>query len=143
MIPRSHCPYCFQPLSIRDNIPLLSYLFLKRNHAVVVSVFRFTDPLVEITSSVLFILAASRFHPGLTLVAAWLLIAMLLVLAVIDCRTADAAGCADVIPALAWPVIQLTGGECALGGGGSGWSLGISVCGGCTGFFVSLPVEKG
>ncbi|EFR1994637.1 prepilin peptidase, partial [Escherichia coli] len=28
MIPRSHCPYCFQPLSIRDNIPLLSYLFL-------------------------------------------------------------------------------------------------------------------
>ncbi|EED1183718.1 prepilin peptidase, partial [Escherichia coli] len=45
-------------------------------------------PLVEITNSVLFILAASRFPPGLTLAAAWLFISMLLVLAVIDCHTA-------------------------------------------------------
>ncbi|END6320210.1 prepilin peptidase [Escherichia coli] len=88
MIPRSHCPYCFQPLSIRDNIPLLSYLFLKGKSRCCGERIPIYYPLVEITSSVLFILAASRFHPGLTLVAAWLFIAMLLVLAVIDCRTA-------------------------------------------------------
>nr|WP_259283552.1 A24 family peptidase [Escherichia coli] len=88
MVPRSHCPCCFHPLSIRDNIPLFSYLFLKGKSRCCGERIPVYYPLVEITNSVLFILAASRFPPGLTLAAAWLFIAMLLVLAVIDCRTA-------------------------------------------------------
>nr|EKY2152466.1 prepilin peptidase [Escherichia coli] len=88
MIPQSHCPCCFHPLGIRDNIPLLSYLFLKGKSRCCGERIPVYYPLVEITNSVLFILAASRFPPGLTLAAAWLFISMLLVLAVIDCHTA-------------------------------------------------------
>ena len=88
MIPQSHCPSCFHPLGIRDNIPLLSYLFLKGKSRCCGERIPVYYPLVEITNSVLFILAASRFPPGLTLAAAWLFMSMLLVLAVIDCHTA-------------------------------------------------------
>ncbi len=88
ILPRSHCPSCSHPLRIRDNIPLVSYLLLKGRARCCGERIPCYYPLVEIACSVLFILAACRFAPGLSLTAAWLFFAMLLVLAVIDCRTA-------------------------------------------------------
>lgn len=86
MFPRSCCPHCSRQLRVRDNIPLLSYLCLKGRAHCCGERISYYYPLVEITCSMLFVLAAWTCTPDLLLIGAWIFLSMLLVLAVIDYR---------------------------------------------------------
>ncbi|MCX8004558.1 MAG: A24 family peptidase [Burkholderiaceae bacterium] len=77
--PRSHCPACRTPLRIRDNIPLLSYLWLRGRCANCGARISPRYPLVEALTAALSALVAWRlgFGPAaaLALVFTWTLIA--------------------------------------------------------------------
>lgn len=84
--PRSHCPQCQHPIQLRDNIPLLSYLFLKRHcrfcHTPISPQYFF----VELLSSLLCLMVALRFGFTVQTFAACLLIWALLALSFIDLK---------------------------------------------------------
>lgn len=82
--PSSRCPNCRQPISPKDNIPVLSYLLLRggcRNCKEPISI---RYPLVEALTGILFGLAAYRFGVRLELLSALVLIGVLIPLAGID-----------------------------------------------------------
>jgi len=59
--PGSHCPHCGKPIVFYDNIPILSYLFLKgkcRNCNTLIS---FKYPLVEFLNTILYLLVFWKF----------------------------------------------------------------------------------
>ncbi len=83
VFPRSHCPHCQHMISALDNIPILSFLFLKgrcRNCRAAIS---WRYPLTEAATALLSILVAYRF--GFTwqamaaLILTWSLIALTLI----------------------------------------------------------------
>lgn len=85
--PDSHCPKCEAPIQWRDNIPVLSWLLLRgrcRNCGVGISA---RYPLVEITSSLLWLAAGIRFGMTLQTVFAVAFFYILLLLAFIDLDT--------------------------------------------------------
>jgi leader peptidase (prepilin peptidase)/N-methyltransferase len=63
--PRSRCPKCGQPISAFDNIPVLSFIILKGRCRSCHERISPQYPIVEITSSLLLLLAYRKF--GLTL----------------------------------------------------------------------------
>lgn len=82
--PGSRCPACGARIRARDNLPVLSYLFLGgrcRNCGTRIS---WRYPAVEATTGLLFAAAAHKFRPGLELLLALALISVLLPLAAID-----------------------------------------------------------
>lgn len=82
--PGSRCPACGARIRARDNLPVLSYLFLGgrcRNCGTRIS---WRYPAVEATTGLLFAAAAHKFGPGLELLLALALISVLLPLAAID-----------------------------------------------------------
>lgn len=82
--PRSHCPKCGHPISALENIPLLSWLFLKgRCHSCAAPISA-RYPLVEATTGVLFAYTAWRFGFGLAALGAFFFVAVLIALAGID-----------------------------------------------------------
>lgn len=87
ILPCSCCPKCFQPLRARDNIPILSFLWLKGLSRCCGERISWRYPLVEIAASVVFVLAALVFPPGMSLLGAWFFLSVLLVCAVIDYRS--------------------------------------------------------
>ncbi|EPB1914848.1 prepilin peptidase [Escherichia coli] len=62
--PRSFCPHCFRTIRIRDNILLLSYLCLNGRASCCGQQIPYHYLLVEVMSSLLFILAALLYSPG-------------------------------------------------------------------------------
>ena len=81
---RSQCPKCGHAIKAHENIPLLSYLFLKgRCSSCKTSISR-RYPLVEATTATLFLLVAMHFGPTLQTLAALGLTAILIALAGID-----------------------------------------------------------
>lgn len=85
--PPSECPSCETPLAWRDNIPVLSWLLLRRACRHCGEPISVRYPLVEVATGLLFAGVGARFGldwalPGFLLYA-W----TLLVLAVIDART--------------------------------------------------------
>jgi len=87
LAPRSHCRNCLYPVRAIDNIPLLSWIFLRgrcRDCGVAIS---WQYPLVEATTGVLFI--ACILHTGITWQSLLHAVAIffLLGLAVMDART--------------------------------------------------------
>lgn len=87
VLPRSHCPHCFHPVRIRDNIPLLSFLWLKGYAHCCGERIPRHYPLVEMTTAGVFMLASWVFPPGMSLLGAWIFLSVLLVLALIDYST--------------------------------------------------------
>lgn len=85
--PRSHCPHCGAVLRAVDNIPVLSWLFLRGRCRRCSSRISIQYPLVELTSATVVVVALVRFGPGweggLAVVFSW----MLLAAAAIDLRT--------------------------------------------------------
>jgi leader peptidase (prepilin peptidase)/N-methyltransferase len=82
--PASSCPGCSQPIAVRDNIPLVSWILLRgrcRNCTRPISA---RYPLVELLTSGLFVLAALRFGWSWTLPAVTILMAGLVALSFID-----------------------------------------------------------
>ena len=83
--PPSHCPGCDQPIRWFDNIPLFSWIALRGQCRRCKTAIAFRYPLVELTTGVLFVLAAWRWGahlPTTGIVSAAL--AALLAISVID-----------------------------------------------------------
>lgn len=82
--PASRCPACGEAIGPKDNLPLLSYVFLRgrcRNCKARISA---RYPLVEATTGLLFVAAAFDFGLGLQLLSAFALILTLVALAGTD-----------------------------------------------------------
>ncbi|KEY58934.1 A24 family peptidase [Serratia sp. DD3] len=84
LLPRSCCPHCQQPIAARDNIPVLSFLLLKGKARCCGVPIPKRYLLVEVTTAILFVLAATVFPVGAPLLGSWIFLSFLLVLAVID-----------------------------------------------------------
>lgn len=82
--PRSMCPHCGEPLAARDNIPLLSYLWLRARcrhcHAPISRRY----PIVELLGGAMAVACLLRFGPGGQAVVAFALMAVLLAVSGID-----------------------------------------------------------
>ncbi len=87
MVPRSRCPHCHTMITAGDNIPVLSYLWLRGRcrHCQVRIPLRY--PIIELVSGVLGACAAFHFGAGWSGVFAAVLTWVLLALAVIDFDT--------------------------------------------------------
>lgn len=87
LLPHSNCPHCQQPVAARDNVPLLSFLWLKGQARCCGEPISWRYPLVEVTTMALFVLAALAVPLGMPLLGAWIFLSVLLALAVIDHHT--------------------------------------------------------
>ncbi|MGH8753112.1 MAG: prepilin peptidase [Burkholderiales bacterium] len=80
IIPRSACPQCCKPITVLENIPLLSYLVLRGKCSGCGAPIAKRYPLVETLSGVLSAVIAWRFGFGMTALAgilfAWCMIAL-------------------------------------------------------------------
>jgi leader peptidase (prepilin peptidase) / N-methyltransferase len=85
-LPRSHCPRCQKTLSWWHNVPLLSYILLKRRCAFCGESIHWRYPLVEVISALLSAFIVWRFGVswpcGFVLLITWCLLAAF----VIDCE---------------------------------------------------------
>jgi leader peptidase (prepilin peptidase)/N-methyltransferase len=84
MRPASHCPQCETPISPRDNIPVLSWLFLSGKCRHCKNPIPVRYPLVEVGCGVLFLAVAARFGASWELPAYLVLTAALLAISIID-----------------------------------------------------------
>ncbi|BBS18831.1 A24 family peptidase [Aeromonas caviae] len=84
MVPRSRCPHCDHPIGALENIPLLSWLWLRRRcrncHAPISARY----PLVELLTALLSVSVAAALAPGWGTLAALLLTWTLVALTFID-----------------------------------------------------------
>ena len=81
---RSQCPKCGQLIKAHENIPLLSYVFLKGRCASCSTRISLRYPVVEAATAMLFLVVALHFGPGWQTLAALGLTATLIALAGID-----------------------------------------------------------
>lgn len=87
MIPASNCPDCGHKIKPLENIPVLSYLFLKGRCSSCRRFISARYPVVEITSALLALLAGVYFGVSLQTVLVCILLWTLLALSVIDLDT--------------------------------------------------------
>ncbi|MEH0835143.1 A24 family peptidase [Pectobacterium cacticida] len=85
--PPSTCPHCQRPIAIKDNIPLLSWLWLRGRSRCCHQPISVQYPLVEAVTLLFFLIAGMRWLPGMVLCGTLILLSFLLVLAVIDSKT--------------------------------------------------------
>ena len=83
---RSFCPECRTPIRFYDNIPVLSYLFLRGRCRHCDTKISRAYPLVELMTGFLFLFSLYRFGPTLTLLHSCLFISLLIPIAWIDAR---------------------------------------------------------
>lgn len=80
---RSMCPDCHHQLSVKDNIPVISYIILRGRCRYCNKPISIQYPLVEIITSLLFVAVYLYFSPGSMytwfLVAVWCIISVLLI----------------------------------------------------------------
>lgn len=86
-VPGSHCPACGHAIKAWENIPLVSYLWLRGRCSQCRARISARYPLVEALSGLATAYAAWHFGYGWTAVAAWLLLWTLIVLTFIDLDT--------------------------------------------------------
>jgi len=82
--PGSHCMACGKSIRWVDNIPVLSFLWLRGRCRQCGGRISWRYPLVEATTALLFGLAACHLGWGLELIGAWLFLAALVAIAAID-----------------------------------------------------------
>jgi leader peptidase (prepilin peptidase)/N-methyltransferase len=85
--PRSRCPSCNHPIRAIDNIPVLSYLFLRGRCKSCKKSISIRYPVVELITALLFILIAMQFGATLQGCAALIFTWVLICLALIDVDT--------------------------------------------------------
>jgi len=80
VLTRSHCPHCNHPISALENIPLLSFLWLRGKCSACHKPISVRYPLVELLTAVLTAVVAWHFGPGLAgysaIALTWVLIAL-------------------------------------------------------------------
>ncbi|MBW3833447.1 prepilin peptidase [Aeromonas hydrophila] len=84
MVPRSACPHCGHAITAMENIPLLSWLWLKGRCRECQAPISVRYPLVELLTALLSLVVAATFPPGWALLAALLLTWVLVALTFID-----------------------------------------------------------
>lgn len=84
MLSRSQCPKCGHLIKSYENVPLLSYLFLRGRCSSCKASISMRYPLIEASTAILFLAVAIHFGPTLQTLAALGLTATLIALAVID-----------------------------------------------------------
>ncbi|BEE10935.1 prepilin peptidase [Aeromonas dhakensis] len=84
MVPRSACPHCGHAITAMENIPLLSWLWLKGRCRECQAPISARYPLVELLTALLSLVVAATFPPGWGLLAALLLTWVLAALTFID-----------------------------------------------------------
>jgi leader peptidase (prepilin peptidase)/N-methyltransferase len=84
IVSRSRCPKCGHRIRAYENIPVLSYLFLKGRCSACKAKISLRYPLVELLTAVLFVITIAHFGPDLQGASALLLTAFLIVSAGID-----------------------------------------------------------
>ncbi|MGH2607586.1 MAG: prepilin peptidase [Tepidiformaceae bacterium] len=82
--PASHCGSCGKPIRWFDNLPVLSFLWLRGRCRHCEARISWRYPVIEATTALLFAVTYCRLGWGLELAGAWLLLAVLIVIAVID-----------------------------------------------------------
>ncbi len=87
VVPRSACPQCGRLISWYENVPVLSWLFLKGRCAGCGTSISPRYPAVELLTALLFGYAAWNWGLGFPLLAVWVLLACLVALAFIDLDT--------------------------------------------------------
>jgi leader peptidase (prepilin peptidase)/N-methyltransferase len=126
VFPASHCPQCRAPLHWYENIPLLSYIFLRGRCGHCQSAISVQYPLVELAMALLTAALVHRFQLSAATGGYFLFSAALLVIIFIDIRH-------QIIPdAISLPGIVL-GFLCSLVGGTLSWQsslVGLLVGGG-------------
>jgi leader peptidase (prepilin peptidase) / N-methyltransferase len=100
VVPRSACPHCGHPIPWHQNIPLLSWLILRGRCAACSSPISPRYPFVELSTGLLFAVAAWHWGFGMQAVTAWLLLASLVALCCIDLDTSLLPD--DITLPLAW-----------------------------------------
>ncbi|SEA80758.1 leader peptidase (prepilin peptidase) / N-methyltransferase [Alkalimonas amylolytica] len=83
-VPRSACPSCQAPIAARDNIPILSWLWLKGRCRHCGTAISARYPLVEGLTAMLSVLIAWQFGPTLTTLVYLLVLWSLIALSFID-----------------------------------------------------------
>ncbi|MGN4981553.1 prepilin peptidase [Aeromonas dhakensis] len=84
MVPRSACPHCGHAITAVENIPLLSWLWLKGRCRECQAPISARYPLVELLTALLSLVVAATFPPSWGLLAALLLTWVLVALTFID-----------------------------------------------------------
>jgi leader peptidase (prepilin peptidase)/N-methyltransferase len=87
LIPASHCPSCKTPLRIRDNLPLLSYFWLRGKCAVCAARISPRYPIIEALTALLSACVAFRFGLGIQALFALFFLWTLIALTFIDADT--------------------------------------------------------
>ncbi|MSR13121.1 MAG: prepilin peptidase [Gammaproteobacteria bacterium] len=87
LVPRSRCPHCEAMIGALDNIPLLSYLFLRGRCRHCKARISLRYPVIEIVSCLMAAITAAHFGSGWPAVWAALLTWSLIALAAIDFDT--------------------------------------------------------
>jgi leader peptidase (prepilin peptidase) / N-methyltransferase len=82
--PGSSCPGCATPIQPRDNVPVLSYLWLRGRCRHCGARISPRYPLVELANGLLYLALALRMPPGLRAVCTMAFVTALLVLSLID-----------------------------------------------------------
>ena len=82
--PGSHCPKCKHPIRAWENIPVLSYLFLRGRCASCHTSIPLRYPLTEALAGILSVIVAWHFGPGWQAAGALLLTWTLITLSIID-----------------------------------------------------------
>ncbi|MFM5240496.1 prepilin peptidase [Aeromonas media] len=84
MVPRSRCPQCNHPIGALENIPLLSWLWLKGRCRQCKAPISARYPMVELLTALLSVAVAATLAPGWGTLAALLLTWVLVALTFID-----------------------------------------------------------
>ena len=87
LTPRSACPACRQPIRAHENIPVLSYLLLKRKCAHCGAPISARYPVIELAAAIFAVAAAWRFGATYQALAVAVLLWALLALSAIDVDT--------------------------------------------------------
>jgi len=82
--PGSHCPHCKKPIKFYDNIPIISYLFLKGECRQCHGSISVQYPLVEGITALSSLLLIMKFGPSFAYLIYFAFVAALIVITVID-----------------------------------------------------------
>nr|WP_113865040.1 A24 family peptidase [Brenneria salicis]NMN91008.1 general secretion pathway protein O [Brenneria salicis ATCC 15712 = DSM 30166]RBP66502.1 type 4 prepilin peptidase 1 [Brenneria salicis ATCC 15712 = DSM 30166]RLM32046.1 prepilin peptidase [Brenneria salicis ATCC 15712 = DSM 30166] len=85
--PPSGCPHCQHAIAIKDNIPIVSWLWLRGRSRCCQRPISTQYPLIEVLTMLFFMSAGLLWPPGMALWGALILLSFLLVLTVIDMKT--------------------------------------------------------
>jgi leader peptidase (prepilin peptidase)/N-methyltransferase len=87
VVPRSRCPSCGELITVMQNIPVISYIFLKGRCANCKTSISTRYPLVELLTALLAAITAWHFGPGWEALVAITLTIVLVAIAMIDADT--------------------------------------------------------